>query len=179
MEVLQEIKIIKGDITTVQADAIVNAANNALIPGAGVCGAIHRAAGIELADVCRLIGHCDTGDAKITKGFRLPARFVIHTVGPVWQGGRHNEEELLASCYRSSLELAMDHNLKSIAFPNISTGIYGFPKDLACEIALETVIAQLMNIVDLDIVYFVCFDEENYQIYLDKFNKLNDLIHNR
>lgn len=178
MDIFQEIKIIQADITTLTVDAIVNAANQTLLAGGGVCGAIHHAAGPELENECRTLDGCKTGESKITNGYKLPAKFVIHTVGPVWHGGNHNETELLASCYRSSLELAMDYNLKTIAFPNISTGIYGFPKELACEIALETVIAQLMNVVDVDLVYFVCYDEINFNIYKEKLARLIEIIHN-
>lgn len=178
MDVFQKIEIIKGDITRVQVDAIVNAANQSLLAGGGVCGAIHHAGGPQLEVECRLLGGCPTGEAKITKGYLLPADYVIHTVGPVWHGGNFNERELLASCYRSCLELAMDHNLKTIAFPNISTGIFGFPRELACDVALETVIAQLMNVVDVELVYFVCFDDDQYHLYLDKLKELVDLIHN-
>jgi O-acetyl-ADP-ribose deacetylase (regulator of RNase III) len=158
-------RIIKGDITLLEVDAIVNAANTSLLGGGGVDGAIHRAAGPQLLEACRLLEGCPTGEAKITEGFRLPARYVIHTVGPVWKGGTAGERELLAGCYRSSLELAVSHGLRSIAFPNISTGVYGFPKELAATIATGTVSAFLEEPGSLEEVIFVVFDQENLNIY--------------
>lgn len=160
------LQLVKGDITLMKADAIVNAANARLAGGGGVDGAIHRAAGPQLAAACRLLGGCETGDAKVTGGFDLPARYVIHAVGPVWRGGHFNERELLASCYRRSLEEAMKLQCRSVAFPNISTGIYGFPKKEAAEIAIH----QVKQFVErqpraFDAIIFVCFDDENYRIY--------------
>ncbi len=136
---MSKIEILKADITTLNVDAIVNAANNALMGGGGVDGAIHRAAGPQLKEACRLLKGCPTGKAKITGGFNLPAQYIIHTVGPVWNNGTENEEKLLQDCYNNSLQLALQNNIKSIAFPSISTGAYRFPFDIACKIALSTI----------------------------------------
>jgi O-acetyl-ADP-ribose deacetylase (regulator of RNase III) len=155
---------ISGDITKLQVDAIVNAANTSLLGGGGVDGAIHRAAGSELLDACRRLHGCATGDAKATPGFGLPAKWVFHAVGPVWRGGDHGEDELLASCYRRCLELAREHNASSIAFPAISTGIYGFPSDRAAGIAIQTVREHIER-SEVEEVQFVCFGEETRRIY--------------
>ena len=151
------IEIVAGDITALDVDAIVNAANKSLLGGGGVDGAIHRAAGPELRDACAALGGCETGDAKITPGFRLKARYVIHTVGPVWGGGERGEDRLLASCYRNALALASAHGLVSIAYPAISTGAYGFPPERAALIAVRTVAAALQDKSSIERVVFCCF----------------------
>jgi len=165
----EKIFFVQGDITKQKVDAIVNAANSSLMGGGGVDGAIHRAGGPAILEDCRKIiakqGSCKTGEAVITTAGNLPAKFVIHTVGPVWNNGKNNEAEKLANCYRNSLHLALENKIESIAFPNISTGIYGYPKKDAAAIAIKTVLDLLQNNPALPKVYFVCFDEENFSIY--------------
>uniref|UniRef100_UPI003216A323 O-acetyl-ADP-ribose deacetylase n=1 Tax=uncultured Draconibacterium sp. TaxID=1573823 RepID=UPI003216A323 len=173
---MNRIELYKGDITKLQVDAIVNAANKTLLGGGGVDGAIHRGAGKELLEECRQLNGCETGDAKITKGYLLPANFVVHTVGPVYNGGKYNEAEKLASCYKRSLEIALAHNIETIAFPNISTGVYGYPKQEAAEIAIRTVVEFLKTSTEIKKVLFCVFDDENYSIYK---SILADNDHNR
>ena len=163
----QRIDIIQGDITKMEVDAIVNAANTSLLGGGGVDGAIHRAAGPDLLAACRTLGGCHTGEAKITKGYRLPAKYVIHTVGPVWQGGNQNEAELLANCYRHSLQLAVEHGVKTLAFPAISTGVYGYPVKAATDIALRETTSFLAHYHSLEKVIFVCFGKDVFEVYRD------------
>ncbi len=162
---MNKIELFAGDITTLKVDAIVNAANTSLLGGGGVDGAIHRAAGNELIEECRTLNGCETGDAKITKGYKLSASYVIHTVGPVWKGGNSDEPKKLASCYRRCLEIAMENGLKTIAFPNISTGVYGYPKKDAAEIAFKTVTQFLEKNHNIEKVIFCSFDSENREIY--------------
>lgn len=157
-----------GDITKQNTDAIVNAANKSLLGGGGVDGAIHRAAGKDLLEECRNLGGCNTGEAKITKGYNLNAKYVIHTVGPVWYGGDNNEEEKLADCYRNSLKIAVENNIKSIAYPAISTGIYRFPIEKAVRIAVKEVKNFLEKNSSIEKVVFVCFDEFTYALYLEE-----------
>jgi len=159
------IELYLGDITKLHVDAIVNAANNTLLGGGGVDGAIHRAAGPQLLEECRTLGGCKTGEAKITKGYNLPAKHVIHTVGPVWRGGNNGEDELLRNAYRNSLKLAAENSVKTIAFPAISTGVYSFPLDRATKIAVEEVLKFLSNNDSIEKVIFACFNEKTYECY--------------
>ncbi len=159
------LEVIDADITTLEVDAIVNAANRDLAPGGGVCGAIHRAAGPELAQACRKLGGCETGDAKITRGYRLPAGHVIHAVGPVWGGGESGEDTALAGCYRNALSLARANGLRSVAFPAISTGIYGFPAERAAMIAVQTVAEETADDDHFEHIIFCCFGAESAALH--------------
>ena len=163
--------LIKGDITALDVDCIVNAANENLMPGGGVCGAIHQVAGKELGLECKRIGHCGVGEARITNGYDLKAKHVIHTVGPIWHGGDHGEDQYLFNCYKKSLLLSTHHGIETIAFPNISTGIFGYPKELAAETAIASVKQHQLSGRKLKEVVFCCFDEENYQLYDKLLNK--------
>jgi O-acetyl-ADP-ribose deacetylase (regulator of RNase III) len=167
MKMKNRIEILKGDITKLKVDAIVNAANTSLLGGGGVDGAIHRGAGPELLEFNRKLGGCATGEAKISPGFKLPAKFIIHAVGPVWDGGKNNEDKLLANCYKNSLKLARENKVKTIAFPAISTGVYRFPLERATKIAVDEVKKFLEKNESIEKVIFVCFDEETYQVYKD------------
>jgi O-acetyl-ADP-ribose deacetylase (regulator of RNase III) len=164
--VVERVSVIQGDITQLQVDAIVNAANNSLLGGGGVDGAIHRAAGSELIKECRKLNGCATGEAKITKGYELPAKWVIHTVGPVWRGGTQGEDEMLARCYRNSLALAEQYDIKTIAFPAISTGVYGFPVERAAKIAVSEIQQFLQTNTSVSQVILVCFSKSSYDCYL-------------
>jgi O-acetyl-ADP-ribose deacetylase len=172
------IEVIKADITKIKVDAIVNAANSSLMGGGGVDGAIHRAGGPAILEECKKIvarqGGCKTGEAVITPAGNLPAKYVIHTVGPVWNGGTNGEGEKLANCYLNSLALAVEHNCKTIAFPNISTGIYRFPKEKAAKIAVESIESFLSKNNSIDKVFIVCFDGENYQYVMDRLKERNN-----
>lgn len=169
---LDRIEVVEGDITKLDVDAIVNAANNTLLGGGGVDGAIHRAAGPGLLEECRTLGGCETGQSKITGGYNLPARHVIHTVGPVWGGGGRGEDELLASCYRTSLDLAAEHDLRTIAFPSISTGAYRFPMKRAARIAASEVKAFLEENDTVEKVTLVCFGQDAYDIHVAAVNDM-------
>jgi len=171
------IKIIQGDITTLETDAIVNAANQALLPGGGVCGAIHAAAGPKLAEACKKLAPCPTGDARITPGFDLKARYVIHAVGPVWHGGTQGEAELLAACYRKSIQLALHKNLHSVAFPAISTGIFGYPEDQAAAIAVSTICEVTGDLAKPPHIYLCCFTSSSLQIVKNVLEKAQTQFH--
>lgn len=172
MEINDRIEIIKGDITTLTTDAIVNAANSSLLGGGGVDGAIHRAAGPALLAECRQLNGCPAGKAKITGGYNLPAKYVIHTVGPIWRGGDSGESKLLAECYRNSLKLAAEHKIRSIAFPSVSTGVYGYPVELASAIALREIKGFLEDNSTVDRVIVVCFDDETYSVYQKNYREI-------
>ena len=161
---MTELLVAEGDITRYPSEVIVNAANESLLGGGGVDGAIHRAAGPQLLQECSTLGGCATGDAKLTRGYKLPAKYVIHTVGPVWHGGEHGEPELLASCYRRSLEVANEHGVRSIAFPSISTGVYGYPVEQAAAVAIQTVRETLPQ-TGIGEVTFCCFSEHDLEVY--------------
>lgn len=167
----KKIHLIEEDITTLSVDAIVNAANNSLLGGGGVDGAIHRAAGPDLLEECRALGGCATGDAKITKGYNLPASYIIHTVGPIWKGGKQNEAELLARCYQNCFAIAGQYNLKTLAFPAISTGVYGFPKQPAALIAIQETRKILSENSKLTAIYFICFNPGTMEAYQKALSK--------
>ena len=173
IEMSAKIEVVKTDITTLSVDAIVNAANTSLLGGGGVDGAIHRAAGPELFDECYQIGGCPTGEARLTKGYRLPAKFVIHAVGPVWSGGERGEPELLASCYRSVFRIARENGIRSLAFPAISCGVYRFPVERAVKIAVGETVAELIGSDMIEKVIFACFGDEIYNAYRREVDKLS------
>ncbi|ADJ28210.1 O-acetyl-ADP-ribose deacetylase [Nitrosococcus watsonii] len=166
------ITIMQGGITKMEVDAIINAANQTLLGGGGVDGAIHRAAGPELKEECRSLGGCKTGEAKLTRGYQLPARYIIHTVGPIWKGGQRNEDQLLAQCYRNSLAIALAKGISTLAFPSISTGAYGFPLKQACRIALQEVKTFLGQDTTIKQIYFVCFSEQDFKQYQEAFQTM-------
>lgn len=174
MTSMQRIEVVQGDITKFEVDAIVNAANSSLLGGGGVDGAIHRAAGPKLLEACRKLGGCPTGKAKATPGFNLPAKYVFHAVGPIWRGGSHGEDELLASCYLECMRLAKEHGIRTIAFPAISCGAYGFPVERAAPIALSAIAEALKDNPQIEKVYLVCFDRTTYQAYQEALTRLPD-----
>ncbi len=177
---MTEIELVKADITKLNVDAIVNAANTSLLGGGGVDGAIHRAAGPELLDECRSLNGCTVGEAKITKGYNLPSKYVIHTVGPIWRGGAQEEREILKRAYIHSLTLALENKVRTIAFPNISTGVYRFPKNIAADIAISTVKEFTRINSGIDKIIFCTFDDENYQIYKEELKKdIDNIVLNR
>ncbi len=162
---MTRLRALQANIVTLSVDAIVNAANSSLLGGGGVDGAIHRAAGLKLLEECRSLGGCKVGEAKLTKGYQLPARFIIHTVGPVWRGGKNGEPELLASCYRGSFAIAAKHGMRSIAFPSISTGVYGYPIELAARVAVETVCDVVRKSSKIEEIIFCCFSQNDLDVY--------------
>lgn len=169
-------EIYYGDITKLHVDAIVNAANNSLLGGGGVDGAIHKAAGKELLEECLKIGGCETGEAKITKAYNLPSKYIIHTVGPIWKGGKKNEAQLLKNCYLNSLKIALHYNIKTIAFPSISTGVYNYPVEQASRIAINTCLEFIENLDIFDKIFFVCFDNYTHELYK---NYLIDILYSK
>jgi O-acetyl-ADP-ribose deacetylase (regulator of RNase III) len=171
------IELVESDITTLKVDGIVNAANNSLLGGGGVDGAIHRTAGPGLLEECRKLNGCATGDAKITRGYNLPAQYVIHTVGPVWRGGDGGEDDLLASCYQKSFQLAREYNLQSVAFPAISTGVYGFPKQRAAHTAIRETLKELAENKELGRVLFVCFNQDTRVAYEEALQEIETARH--
>lgn len=171
--VKSKMKVVKGDITKLDVDIIVNAANTTLLDGAGVCGAIHKAAGPQLLDECKSLGSCPTGQARITKGYKLPAKYVIHAVGPIWRGGAKGEPKLLASCYANSLKLALENKAKTVAFPALSCGIFGYPITQAATIAVKETANFLELHDEIDTVFFVCFDDGIYEAYQHAVDSLN------